>query len=99
MAVYLIHFDRPIGDPANPRGQARHYIGYAADLEARLEAHRRGNGSAIMAAVARAGIGWTVARTWPDGDRDLERRLKRLKATPRLLCPLCREERRGNGSG
>lgn len=93
MAVYLIHFDRPLGNPDNPRGQAQHYIGYAADLEARLEAHRNGNGSALMAAVQRAGIGWSVARTWPDGDRALERRLKRMKAAPRLLCPICREGR------
>ena len=95
MAVYLIHFDRPLGNPDNPRGQAQHYIGFAVDLEARLEAHRRGNGSALMAAVMRAGIGWQVARTWPDGDRDLERRLKRMKAAPRLLCPICRELRQG----
>ncbi len=99
MAVYLLHFDRPIGNPGNPRGQARHYIGYALDLEARLEAHRQGNGSALMAAVAQAGISWQVARTWPDGDRALERQLKRLKAAPRLLCPLCRAERRGNDGG
>ncbi len=97
MAVYLLHFDRPIGNPENPRGQARHYIGYALDLEARLEAHRQGNGSALMAAVARAGVGWTVARVWPNGDRELERRLKRMKAAPRLLCPICRGERGDDG--
>jgi hypothetical protein len=28
--VYLLHFDRPIGDPANPRGFATHYTGKAA---------------------------------------------------------------------
>ena len=95
MAVYLIHFDRPLGNPDNPRGQAQHYIGYADDLERRLAQHRSGNGSALMAAVTRAGIGWQVARTWPDGDRTLERRLKRMKAAPRLLCPICRELRRG----
>jgi predicted GIY-YIG superfamily endonuclease len=96
MAVYLIHFDRPIGDPGNPRGQARHYIGYADDLERRLAQHRSGNGSALMAAVARVGIPWQVVRTWPDGDRTLERRLKRQKHAWRF-CPLCRAERRGNG--
>src|SRR5215218_4203579 len=28
--VYLLHFDRPIGDPANPRGFAAHYTGTTA---------------------------------------------------------------------
>ncbi|MFZ5915532.1 MAG: endonuclease [Chloroflexota bacterium] len=90
MAVYLLHFDRPIGDPANPRGQAQHYLGYADDLDARIERHRAGNGAAIVRAVNQAGIGWTVARVWPDGDRDLERRLKRRHDGPGL-CPICRK--------
>ncbi|MCP4593686.1 MAG: endonuclease [bacterium] len=87
--VYLIHFDRPLGDLDNPRGQARHYLGYSDDLEARLERHREGNGAAIMAAVVRAGIDWTVARIW-DGDRELERRLKKRHNSPRL-CPICQD--------
>lgn len=85
--VYLIHFDQPIGDLDNPRGQARHYLGWTEDLEARLHEHRTGNGSAIMAAVARQGIGWRVVRTWPGG-RDLERQLKRQHNAPRF-CPVC----------
>jgi hypothetical protein len=88
--VYLIHFDQPLGDLSNPRGQARHYLGYTDDLQARLEAHRRGNGSAIMAAVTRAGITWQLARTW-DGDRGLERQLKARHNSPQL-CPICQEE-------
>lgn len=91
--IYLLHFDRPIGDLANPRGQAQHYIGYANGdgLEARLAQHRSGNGSAIMAAVARAGIEWRVVRTWA-GDRNLERRLKKYKKAWRF-CPVCRKAR------
>ena len=85
--VYLIHFARPLGDLDNPRGQARHYLGYTEDLEARLEAHRTGNGSAIMAAVAREGIGWELARTW-EGSKALERRLKNRHNGPKL-CPIC----------
>ena len=85
--IYLLHFARPIGNLANARGQAQHYMGFSDDLEARLEAHRAGNGSAIMAEVARLGIGWELARTW-DGDRGLERRLKRQHNGPRL-CPIC----------
>ncbi len=91
MTVYLIHFDRPIGNPDTPHGMARHYMGYTENLERRLAGHRAGNGSRLMAAVAERGIGWTVARVWPDGDRDLERRLKRRKKH-RRLCPICRGE-------
>ena len=88
--VYLIHFEQPIGDLDNPRGQAQHYLGFTQDLDARLEAHRTGKGSAIMAAVSRASVGWTLARTW-EGGRDLERRLKNQHNSPRL-CPICRGE-------
>jgi hypothetical protein len=87
--VYLIHFDKPLGNLANPRGQARHYLGYTEDLDARLEAHRQGNGSAIMAAVADAGIPWRLVRTW-EGDRSLERQLKDQHNSPRL-CPICQK--------
>jgi hypothetical protein len=91
--VYLIHFDVPLGDLSNPRGRAQHYLGYTDDLAARLEAHAGGNGSAIMAAVSEAGIVWRLVRTW-DGDRALERQLKRQHNAPRL-CPLCRMGRQG----
>jgi predicted GIY-YIG superfamily endonuclease len=86
--VYLIHFETPLGDLSNPRGQAQHYLGYTDDLEARLERHREGNGSAIMAAVSEAGIGWRCVRTW-EGDRTLERRLKDRHNSPKL-CPVCK---------
>jgi predicted GIY-YIG superfamily endonuclease len=36
--VYLLHFDRPYK-------RARHYLGFAEDLERRLELHRAGRGS------------------------------------------------------
>jgi len=89
--VYLIHFAKPLGDLANPRGQAQHYLGYTEDLEQRLEAHSFGNGSAIMAAVSEAGIPWRLVRTW-EGGRDVERRLKRQHNAPRL-CPICKQGR------
>lgn len=88
--VYLIHFERPLGDLTNPRGQAQHYLGYTNDLDARLRAHRSGNGAAIMAAVSTAGIGWRLVQTWP-GDRALERKLKGQHNAPRF-CPICRGE-------
>lgn len=86
--VYLIHFDRPVGDLSNPRGKALHYLGYAANLDDRLSRHVQGQGSHLMAAVVKAGIPWRVVRTWRGGRR-LERRLKNQKNAPRL-CPVCK---------
>jgi hypothetical protein len=95
--VYLLHFDQPFGKQrnhqANPRRVAvQHYIGYtdsALSLEARLEAHRTGtNGhGSLMRELSKAGIGFTLARTW-DGDQTFERSLKNKK-NARKLCPLC----------
>ncbi|MGD9101432.1 MAG: endonuclease [Anaerolineae bacterium] len=89
--VYLLHFDRPYA-------HAKHYLGYAADLDARLAQHASGNcvvslpngGARLLQVVAEAGIGWTLARTWLGG-RELERRLKRQKNSPRL-CPICQAQ-------
>lgn len=87
--VYLIHFERPYK-------HARHYLGYAKHLEARLEHHRNGTGARFLQVVNEAGIEWEVVRTW-EGDHSLERRLKARKNAPRELCPICREEVRKNG--
>ncbi|HLE04002.1 MAG TPA: hypothetical protein VI729_05225 [Anaerolineales bacterium] len=79
--IYLIHFETKLH-------HAQHYLGFAVDLNFRLNQHHAGNGSKLMAAVHNAAIGWIVARTWR-GSRDFERRLKNLHAGPRL-CPICR---------
>ncbi len=85
--VYLLHFLEPIGNPANPRAMAQHYIGWSPAVAARIATHTAGGGAAIMRAVQAKGIGFEVAATWPGG-RALERRLKaRHKA--RRFCPLC----------
>jgi len=81
--VYLIHFDEPFK-------HARHYIGWSSRLEQRLEHHRNGTGSRLMAAVSAAGIGWSVVRTW-SGTRELERRFHNRHGASGL-CPTCREE-------
>jgi hypothetical protein len=60
-AVYLIHFDHPFK-------HARHYLGWASDLPARLQAHRGGTGGRLLRAVNNAGITWEVVRTWADKD-------------------------------
>jgi predicted GIY-YIG superfamily endonuclease len=84
--VYLIHLNRPLA-------HARHYLGSTDDLERRLHEHLQGNGSKMLAAVARAGIPWRLARTKScpkllPGDRAWERRLHRYKKS-RRLCPIC----------
>lgn len=85
--VYLVHLDRPIGNPKNRRAQAQHYIGWAADVAAREAVHRNGNGSAMLRWCVSNGVGFAIVRTWV-GDRNLERRLKRRHEAPKL-CPSC----------
>jgi predicted GIY-YIG superfamily endonuclease len=86
--VYLLHFLAPIGNPANPRAMAQHYLGWSPAPASRIAQHTAGNGAAIMRAVQARGIGFEVAATW-HGGRDLERRLKRWHKA-RQLCPICR---------
>lgn len=78
--VYLIHLDTPYR-------HARHYTGWAKDLDTRLEAHRHGHGARLMQVIKEAGISWRLARTWP-GTKTLERAIKDRHNAPRL-CPGC----------
>lgn len=80
---YLLHFDRPYR-------HAQHYLGWARNLEARLAEHATGSGgraARLIQVVTAAGIGYTLARTWP-GSRGRERQLKRQGGHSRH-CPLC----------
>ena len=79
--IYLLHFDQAVSD------HARHYLGWASDLAARLEAHREGRGARLMEVVAERGITWHLSRTW-EGTRDRERAIKNRAEGPRL-CPDC----------
>jgi predicted GIY-YIG superfamily endonuclease len=79
--VYLLHFDRPYR-------HARHYTGWATDLDTRLAEHAAGRGARLLAVAHAAGIGWTLARTWPDTTRHTERALKHQGGASRR-CPLC----------
>ena len=89
--VYLLHYERVIGNSGCPRGQAQHYLGFATNLKKRISQHERGkSGAGIVSAFHRAGITFKVARTW-DGDRSLENHLKRSYKSARQLCPICRE--------
>jgi hypothetical protein len=86
--VYLLHFDRPIGNPDNPRAMAQHYIGHARRLSSRLAHHRAGTGARLTAAVVLAGIDFTVVRVWRN-DRNFERKLKNQK-NARRYCATCK---------
>ena len=59
--VYLLHFDRSYR-------HARHYIGFTQNLEQRLEEHRAGRGSPLVAAAIADGIDFQLAAIW-EGDR------------------------------
>jgi hypothetical protein len=85
--IYLLHFDRPVGDLANPRGFASHYTGWTLDLPARLADHAAGRGARLLQVVGELGKGWQLARIWT-GTRARERSLKQRGATRR--CPVCR---------
>jgi predicted GIY-YIG superfamily endonuclease len=81
--VYLLHFDRPI----SPDHTCQHYMGSADDLERRIKEHRAGQGSRLCEVAKERGIGFVIVRIW-QGDRKLERKLKKRKNGPRL-CPIC----------
>jgi predicted GIY-YIG superfamily endonuclease len=78
--VYLLHFTQPYK-------HARHYLGCAEDVGARLAQHRKGTGARLTQVVREAGISWVVARTWRGG-RHLEHKLKGYHSGVKL-CPIC----------
>jgi predicted GIY-YIG superfamily endonuclease len=86
--TYLLHFiDPATGEPARYK-HAGHYIGWTTDLAARLEAHARGGGARLVEVITRAGLGFTLARTWPQTTRDREDLLKHI-GDARRFCPEC----------
>lgn len=87
--IYLLCFERPYK-------HARHYLGFAAapTPDERIQEHRDGTGSRLMAVIKAAGIGFTVARVWKDATRTDERALKDRKNTGAKLCPICRAARK-----
>lgn len=86
-SVYLLHFSAPIGIPGR-HSQARHYLGWAGDLAARLKEHQSGRGAAITRAALERGIVFECVRVWPHADRGWERALKQRKNAP-AICPAC----------
>lgn len=88
--VYLLCFDKKYK-------HAKHYIGFTENgetgLTKRLERHKKGQGARLIEVITKAGIGFTLTRTWPEGDRNFERKLKNQKKSS-ALCPLCKERAR-----
>lgn len=84
--VYLIHLNKPL----SPNHTSRHYIGFATDVDARIQTHLKGGtGAARFMQVAKErNIDWVVARTWSGGTRSFERSLKNRKNASKL-CPIC----------
>lgn len=84
--VYLLHFTEKYH-------HSRHYIGFVdggeKELQSRLKRHESGTGARLMEVIKNAGIEFKLARTWPEGDRNFERRLKNMKKSSRY-CPICR---------
>src|ERR1700722_5646600 len=85
--IYLIHFDKEIGNLDHSLSKARHYLGWTSDLNKRLDRHKLGQGSSIMRYVEQSGIGWQCVKTW-EGTRDDERAMKNQKNAKRY-CPIC----------
>jgi len=81
MAVYLLHL-------IPPYKHARHYLGYAEDVDARNIRHMAGRGARLCEVQREEGGSWVVARVWFGGDRSLERGLKGWHNGVRL-CPIC----------
>jgi hypothetical protein len=81
--LYLLCFRERLG---TDKHSINHYLGFAWDLDARLERHRAGQGARITKALIERGIGWDVVAVWP-GNRGVENELKLHSAT--RICPRC----------
>jgi hypothetical protein len=90
---HLVHFSRPLGNMANVRGHATHYIGFTPDdgsgagLSERVAEHLAGDGARITKAALAQGIEIELVACWR-APLAFEKQLKRRKEAPRL-CPIC----------
>jgi hypothetical protein len=81
--LYLLCFRERLG---TDKHSIKHYLGFAWDLDARLEKHRAGQGARITQVLLERGIAWDVVAVWP-GNRGVENELKLHSAT--RICPRC----------
>ena len=79
MAVYLLRFDRPLGDPDRPGAHASYYIGSTPDarLVQHLTEHWRNSDACIVRAARTSGRRFRLVRVWWGEGRPFERKLKR----------------------
>jgi len=84
--VYLFHFNAPMGNLANPRAQAQHYLGFTDDLDTRIAKHLAGRGAKIVAAALSRGLIFELYH-WP-ACLATEKLVKKTKKTS-LYCPAC----------
>ena len=79
--IYILEFRSFVGDPDNPRGRAKFYMGWCRDdrLGTRLRQHAKGQGASITRAAIENGITFKVVLLIPNGTRKLERQLKNWK--------------------
>jgi hypothetical protein len=80
---YLIHLDQPYHSGRHPG--AGQYVDHADDIARRVQTHRKGQGSPLLAAALAAGIDFRVVRIWPGADRRFERKLHNRHGS--RLCP------------
>lgn len=81
---YLLHFE-----PSYKH--AKHYLGYADDVEPRVHAHLHGRGARLTQVAHHAGVTMILVRVWVDATRKTERTFKNRSHVP-ILCPICRGE-------
>ena len=89
---YTLHFDPPYPPHANAAEGAqvaRHYTGFATDLDTRLAEHAAGRGARLTQVQLAAGGSWRLASAEP-GTRDREAQLKERGATRR--CQICKDQ-------
>ena len=87
--IYLIHFHKPFK-------HARHYTGWAKDVDSRTEEHISGSAhsSKLCKAATAAGVRFEIARIWEGKTRNDERQMK-LQGGASRRCPICKMEKEG----
>lgn len=88
-SVYLLCLGEGI-PRGKQKGNARHYVGWATDVQRRFGEHLAcgEKSSPLVAAAIEDGLDVKLARVWPDVTRAFERWVKNQKHTPRH-CPIC----------
>lgn len=88
MAVYILHFDSPIGSDLH---RAQHYIGSSEKVFERIQLHGTGKSDVkIVNEFFRRGIGFEVGMIWHDADWLFERYLKESVKQTKRVCLVCR---------